>query len=78
MTVWVMGYFIRNSSIRIGAITDGTSQTVMLLERAWGDSEGTWTGATPAELSSAVPKTLARAPRALRYLAPAWSRCTAI
>jgi prepilin-type N-terminal cleavage/methylation domain-containing protein/prepilin-type processing-associated H-X9-DG protein len=39
------GLFYRNSSIRIAAIIDGTSQTVMLLERAWGDSEGTWTGA---------------------------------
>jgi prepilin-type N-terminal cleavage/methylation domain-containing protein/prepilin-type processing-associated H-X9-DG protein len=39
------GVFYRNSSIRVGAIIDGTSQTVMLLERAWGDSEGTWTGA---------------------------------
>ncbi len=39
------GLFYRNSAIRIAAITDGTSQTVMLLERAWGDSEGTWTGA---------------------------------
>jgi prepilin-type N-terminal cleavage/methylation domain-containing protein/prepilin-type processing-associated H-X9-DG protein len=39
------GLFSRNSSIRIAAITDGTSQTVMLLERAWGDAEGTWTGA---------------------------------
>jgi prepilin-type N-terminal cleavage/methylation domain-containing protein/prepilin-type processing-associated H-X9-DG protein len=39
------GLFSRNSAVRIAAITDGTSQTVMLLERAWGDSEGTWTGA---------------------------------
>jgi prepilin-type N-terminal cleavage/methylation domain-containing protein/prepilin-type processing-associated H-X9-DG protein len=39
------GLFYRNSAIRIAAITDGTSQTVLLLERAWGDSEGTWTGA---------------------------------
>jgi prepilin-type N-terminal cleavage/methylation domain-containing protein/prepilin-type processing-associated H-X9-DG protein len=39
------GLFFRNSAIRIAAITDGTSQTVMLEERAWGDSEGTWTGA---------------------------------
>jgi len=39
------GLFYRNSATRIAAISDGTSQTVMLLERAWGDSEGTWTGA---------------------------------
>ena len=41
------GLFFRNSSIRIAAITDGTSQTVMLEERAWGNAEGTWTGAIP-------------------------------
>jgi prepilin-type N-terminal cleavage/methylation domain-containing protein/prepilin-type processing-associated H-X9-DG protein len=39
------GLFFRNSNVTIAAITDGTSQTVMLLERAWGDAEGTWTGA---------------------------------
>ena len=39
------GLFYRNSNIRIAAIIDGTSQTVMLLEPRWGDSEGTWTRA---------------------------------
>ncbi len=39
------GLFFRDSAIRIAAITDGTSQTVMILERAWGVTEGTWTGA---------------------------------
>ncbi len=39
------GLFFRNSLIRMAAITDGTSQTIMLQERAWGDSEGTWPGA---------------------------------
>jgi prepilin-type N-terminal cleavage/methylation domain-containing protein len=39
------GLFFRNSSITIAAITDGTSQTVMLEERAWGNAEGTWSGA---------------------------------
>ncbi len=39
------GLFFRDSAIRIAAITDGTSQTVMLIERAWGITEGTWTGA---------------------------------
>jgi prepilin-type N-terminal cleavage/methylation domain-containing protein/prepilin-type processing-associated H-X9-DG protein len=39
------GLFFRNSAVRIATITDGTSQTVMVEERAWGDAEGTWTGA---------------------------------
>ena len=29
----------------MASITDGTSQTVLILERAWGDTEGTWVGA---------------------------------
>jgi prepilin-type N-terminal cleavage/methylation domain-containing protein/prepilin-type processing-associated H-X9-DG protein len=41
------GLFYRNSAIRFASITDGLSHTVMLLERAWGDSEGTWVGAVP-------------------------------
>ena len=41
------GLFFRNSGIRIAAIIDGTSQTVMIEERAWGCTEGTWIGAVP-------------------------------
>jgi prepilin-type N-terminal cleavage/methylation domain-containing protein/prepilin-type processing-associated H-X9-DG protein len=39
------GLFFRNSGIRLAAVTDGTSQTVMLEERAWAITEGTWVGA---------------------------------
>lgn len=39
------GLFFRNSGIRMSAILDGTSQTVMLEERAWAVTKGTWTGA---------------------------------
>jgi len=39
------GLFFRNSSVRIAGITDGTSQTILVEERAWGNAEGTWTGA---------------------------------
>jgi prepilin-type N-terminal cleavage/methylation domain-containing protein/prepilin-type processing-associated H-X9-DG protein len=39
------GLFFRDSAIRIASITDGTSQTIMLEERAWGNAEGTWVGA---------------------------------
>jgi prepilin-type N-terminal cleavage/methylation domain-containing protein/prepilin-type processing-associated H-X9-DG protein len=41
------GLFYRNSRISVAAIVDGTSQTVMLEERAWGITEGTWVGAIP-------------------------------
>jgi prepilin-type N-terminal cleavage/methylation domain-containing protein/prepilin-type processing-associated H-X9-DG protein len=49
------GLFFRNSAIRMAAITDGTSQTVMIVERAWGDSEGTWTGAVAGGLIQRGP-----------------------
>lgn len=39
------GIFFRNSSVRMAAIIDGASQTVLVLERAWGNAQGTWTGA---------------------------------
>ncbi len=41
------GLFFRNSFIRFSSIIDGTSQTIMLLERSWGASEGTWTARRP-------------------------------
>jgi prepilin-type processing-associated H-X9-DG protein len=44
------GLFYRNSMVRIAGITDGTSETIMLQERAWGISEGTWTGAVAGGL----------------------------
>ena len=42
------GIFFRNSSIRLASVTDGASQTILVMERAWGISEGTWIG-TPAK-----------------------------
>jgi prepilin-type N-terminal cleavage/methylation domain-containing protein/prepilin-type processing-associated H-X9-DG protein len=64
------GLFFRNSAIRIAAITDGTSQTVMLQERAWGDSEGTWTGAVPGGLIIRGPFNPCPGNGAANYLAP--------
>jgi prepilin-type N-terminal cleavage/methylation domain-containing protein/prepilin-type processing-associated H-X9-DG protein len=40
-----LGVFYRNSRTRSTDITDGTSQTVMIGERAWADSQGIWAGA---------------------------------
>ncbi len=39
------GVFFRDSAISIASVTDGTSQTVLVEERAWGNAEGTWAGA---------------------------------
>lgn len=39
------GVFFRNSSTRISKITDGTSHTIMVTERASCKSEGIWAGA---------------------------------
>ncbi len=41
------GVFYRDSSTRIAAITDGTSQTILVEERAFGNAMGTWVGAVP-------------------------------
>ena len=39
------GVFFRNSRIRIADITDGTSQTIAVVERAWSNASGVWAGA---------------------------------
>lgn len=39
------GVFYRNSKTRIADIIDGTSQTVMLGDRAWSQTNGIWAGA---------------------------------
>lgn len=41
------GVFYRNSQIRIANIRDGTSQTILVGERAWANANGVWAGAIP-------------------------------
>jgi prepilin-type N-terminal cleavage/methylation domain-containing protein/prepilin-type processing-associated H-X9-DG protein len=39
------GAFFRDSHIRLAEITDGTSQTIAVVERAWSKASGVWAGA---------------------------------
>jgi len=39
------GVFYRNSRIRVADITDGTSLTIAVVERAWSKASGVWAGA---------------------------------
>jgi prepilin-type N-terminal cleavage/methylation domain-containing protein/prepilin-type processing-associated H-X9-DG protein len=65
------GLFYRNSGTPVAAVIDGTSQTVMLLERAWGDSEGTWTGAILGGFILRGPLNPCPGSSLATYLAPA-------
>jgi prepilin-type N-terminal cleavage/methylation domain-containing protein/prepilin-type processing-associated H-X9-DG protein len=64
------GLFYRNSGVRIAAITDGTSQTVAVLERAWGITEGTWTGAVAGGFVLRGPFNPCPGSASANYLAP--------
>jgi prepilin-type N-terminal cleavage/methylation domain-containing protein len=41
------GAFYRNSRIRMADISDGTSETILVGERAWANVNGAWAGAIP-------------------------------
>ena len=40
-----LGIFYRNSKVRLTDIRDGTSQTILIGEKAWSVTNGTWVGA---------------------------------
>src|SRR5262249_52990416 len=65
------GVFYRNSPTRIAAITDGTSQTILILERAWGMTEGTWVGAIAGGVVLRGPQNPCPGSLLTNYLAPA-------
>jgi prepilin-type N-terminal cleavage/methylation domain-containing protein/prepilin-type processing-associated H-X9-DG protein len=49
------GVFYRNSRTRMGDIADGTSQTVLVGDRAWQQTKGTWAGAPSGAITQAGP-----------------------
>jgi prepilin-type N-terminal cleavage/methylation domain-containing protein/prepilin-type processing-associated H-X9-DG protein len=49
------GIFYRNSRTRIADITDGTSNTVLIGDRAWAQTQGIWAGAPSGSLCRPGP-----------------------
>lgn len=61
------GVMFRNSRVRIGDITDGTSNTIVIGERSWSFTNGTWVGApntavTRAGVRNSFPSATGSAP----------------
>jgi prepilin-type N-terminal cleavage/methylation domain-containing protein/prepilin-type processing-associated H-X9-DG protein len=50
------GVFYRNSRVRVADIRDGTSQTVLLGDRAWEQTMGIWAGAPNGAIVQAGPR----------------------
>jgi prepilin-type N-terminal cleavage/methylation domain-containing protein/prepilin-type processing-associated H-X9-DG protein len=63
------GVMYRNSSIRLSAITDGTSQTLVLAERAWSINSGPWAGVVTGGVIHRGPANPCPTTGAMYYLA---------
>jgi prepilin-type N-terminal cleavage/methylation domain-containing protein/prepilin-type processing-associated H-X9-DG protein len=50
------GVFFRNSRVRVADIRDGTSQTVLLGDRAWEQTMGIWAGTPNGAIAQAGPR----------------------
>jgi prepilin-type N-terminal cleavage/methylation domain-containing protein/prepilin-type processing-associated H-X9-DG protein len=50
-----LGVFYRNSRTRLTDVTDGTSQTLLVGERAWSNVQGVWAGAIPGAVCRRGP-----------------------
>ncbi|MDB5351223.1 MAG: Prepilin-type N-terminal cleavage/methylation protein/prepilin-type [Planctomycetota bacterium] len=50
------GIMFRNSSTRIAEITDGTSNTIVVAERAWAITQGVWAGVLTNGITARGPK----------------------
>jgi len=55
------GCFYRNSAVRLTDLTDGTSHTALVADRACGITQGTWAGAVPGARMRLGPKNPANA-----------------
>ena len=63
------GVMFRNSAIRVSAITDGTSQTIVVAERAWTINSGPWAGVATGGVIRRGPANPCPTTGALFYLA---------